>query len=141
MRTIKFRAWDKEYENMFHNAYPFEHLVYVEMFDDDETFQRYKHKMMVVNRKYFYFIIAKDIDLMQFTGVLDKNEKEIYEGDICRLEKAVYKVYWNDDRWGLEGAKGWDYDSGDYYRGDDINNWDEFEIIGNLYQNPELMHT
>lgn len=133
MREIKFRAWDKEYENMFHNAYPFEHLVYVEMFDDDETFERFKHKMQIVNGKYFYFIVAKDIELMQYTGCKDKNGKDIYEGDIVQWPGAdmrthapiIYKrevIYDTDAAMFLPNSmKG------------------EVEVIGNIYENSELL--
>lgn len=146
-RTIKFRAWDKEYGHMYQNAYPFEHLVYVEMFDDDETFEQFKHKMQVINRKYFYFIIAKDIELMQFTGLKDRQGKDIYEGDLVAtgftpghvrgivrigewttsvetreysIEKPYYGVY-------LEGLLGLD---------DELLNG-ELYVVGNIYETPK----
>ena len=137
-RIIKFRAWDKEYAYMYQTAYPFEHLVYVEMFDDDETFQRFKHKMQVVNGKYFYWIIAKDIELMQFTGLQDKNGKEIYEGDFLRVDwqdsrypvHTIGPVTWDteESRWSL-GEGGWAKHDAEGY----------MEVIGNVYETPGLL--
>jgi uncharacterized phage protein (TIGR01671 family) len=134
VREIKFRAWDKEYRYMYGNAYPFEHLVYVEMFDDDDTFGQFKHKMMVVNGKYFYFIIAKDIELMQYTGLKDKKGKDIYEDDIVNwldIGGHKYQVVYEDC-----GFVGIDLESDD---GGDIDlAMQELEVIGNVWENPEL---
>jgi uncharacterized phage protein (TIGR01671 family) len=120
MREIKFRAWNKTEKKM------------------------YQMEVFSINNP--------EVEFLQFTGLKDKNGKEIYEGDICTIadgmmySKSVgtmvagkYLVYWNDDRWGLKDSNGDDYDTGDYYRGDDINNWNESEIIGNIYENPDLL--
>jgi uncharacterized phage protein (TIGR01671 family) len=147
-REMKFRAWDKEYKFMYQNAYPFEHLVYVEMHDDDETFQQFKHKMQVVNGKYFYWIIAKDVEVMQFTGLQDKNGKGIWEGDILQETFMGEILEWS--RWivGFEvGASG-------VYRPADAGEEEpffqtfcdsfqdvsgRFSVIGNIYEHPHLL--
>ena len=78
--------------------------------------------------------MIEDNELCQFTGLSDKNGKEIYEGDILRIkgigegiivfDKKKARFMWNDnakENWGIE-------------------NNDEFnEIIGNIYENPELL--
>lgn len=135
MRQIKFRAWDKNNQRMIdlgtygalkRTLQGEAKLVFGENFHDDFI---------------DFGIDVKDFELMQFTGLQDRNGKDIYEGDILRLESSyhkTYEVYWNDDRWGLRHGNE-DYDNGDYYRGDDINNWHEFEIVGNIYANPDLL--
>ena len=60
--------------------------------------------------------------LMEFTGLKDKNGKEIYEGDILK-GKFNGSVVWTGDRYN----NGWS----DY--------WNESEIIGNIYENKELL--
>lgn len=82
-----------------------------------------------------------DIELREFTGLQDRTGKDIYEGDILRLESSyhkTYEVYWDDDSWGLRHGNE-DYDNDDYYRGDIINNWHEWEVVGNIYENPDLL--
>jgi len=77
--------------------------------------------------------------LMQYTGLKDKNGKEIYEGDILSFgnwsdtkKPCLFKVYWN--------AESASFDTWDLRH----NKWggqlDAFsEVIGNIYENPELL--
>lgn len=88
--------------------------------------------------------VVKDDTIGQFTGLQDKNEKEIYEDDIMQittaLDKYLFKVTWNEElgAWCLmmkgyikEGTKPLGEWLGEY--------WDKIEVIGNIYDNPELM--
>lgn len=92
-------------------------------------------------------VIVKDL---QFICLKDKNGKEIYEGDI-----VFYKYDWKSledpfkNRWEVQwGYDGWvmrrgERETGDQNCGDDphYNRWEECEIIGNIYENPNLLTT
>ena len=73
-------------------------------------------------------------DSQQFTGLFDKNNKEIFEGDIVTLAHGEYKGT-NKIRF-INGA----FLDGDYPLADvDFKDGAELEIIGNIYSNPELL--
>lgn len=151
MREIKFRAWDKEYAYMYNNAYPFEHLIYVEMDKNDPGATDYAHKMMDVNGKWFYFIVAKDIELMQYTGLHDATGKEIYEDDIiasvglARLKKKHSRSIVCIGEAETEGS---DNCYAETYYGVYLEEsvgllrallHQQLNVIGNVHENPELL--
>lgn len=113
-REIKFRAWNPE-GNML-NTFPL---------GDNNTNINY-----IVEHKW---------PIMQFTGLLDKNGKEIYEGDIVKREDKIWDVRFSYDRWILGRDK---FEIDDNNTADDpvFVGWsDKCEIIGNIYENPELI--
>jgi hypothetical protein len=124
MREIKFRAWDDGkmiYQSDIH------HLS----LEDYEVLRLAK----------FFCNVRDDCKLMQYTGLKDKNGKEIYEGDILK-DGAVVK--WFDAlTWDSGGSLHSGFYCSEWLEGDsDLCYHDSFndvEVIGNIYQNPELV--
>ncbi len=127
MREIKFRAWDERCNKMM---YPDK---------DNPSWVVLKHKEM--------FDILK---LMQFTGLKDKNEKEIYEGDIVKFPSNLnifVEIEYSNDKKTIpkeiisevkfeEGAFYFKWMYG--YEGKEVS-FNQTEVIGNIYENPELL--
>ena len=123
MREIKFRAWDKVKNKMLN-------IKKVEWHATDGFYSHVNGISCHAN---------KDIILMQYTGLKDKNGKEIYEGDIVKYtmrdnfggETGTSVVRWNDNCCGFRPF------SCDYEL--DKREFEIIEIIGNIYENPELI--
>jgi uncharacterized phage protein (TIGR01671 family) len=117
-REIKFRAWSTKYNR----------------FLDCETsqFQHYIHGYSnPVDRN----LNHKTITIQQFTGLLDENGKEIYEGDILQYtlsnSEFIGVVEWQNYGWVIQD---FEYDSADTICGAY-----KASIIGNIFENPELL--
>ena len=72
----------------------------------------------------------------EYTGLKDKNDKEIYEGDIVAIkgfddkEDTTYEVEMRCGCWMACNELYWDAKD---------ENFEKFEVIGNIYSNPELL--
>ena len=75
---------------------------------------------------------------MQYTGLKDKNGKEIYEGDVVKadIDGATYITYWEEKEIGFRFRQSNDLNEPYLTVGLPI---DDIEIIGNIYENPELL--
>ena len=125
-REIKFRAWSNE-----HNNYC--------------DFITYEYKWVGWFDTNGVYLTTKDIILEQYTGLKDKNGKEIYEGDIvkmtCRVDKdesILYKVVWDDFLTGYDLIN-LDRSKADVGYLTKYNIKKHFEVIGNIHENPELL--
>lgn len=119
MRQIKFRIWDKEKKIMRRGC---DNL----MLSLDGRFHwqfGYSDPVLLTAEESEKYI------LMQFTGCNDKNNKEIWEGDIIRLtdpKEILEIVEWDDYVGGFTTAIG------------ELSLSTEWEVIGNIYENKEL---
>lgn len=123
MREIKFRVWDTKSESMEHEiaiGKGYGEDSYILFLGIGET-----------------FIIDEDIvKVMQYTGLKDKNGIEIYEGDIIKTSEGVFVVEYLNSAFGLVKPSG---DFYEYICNLCIMGGKVFEIIGNKYENPELL--
>ena len=137
MREIKFRAWDKQEKRMIYSGIH-DRNWYGTPKNDAGGCHTLRGKM------------PEDrtiLELMQFTGLHDKNGKEIYESDIVRFQHHKPSVcVWSGWGWGWEvnTPKGKRvYESGvGQFRQDEFDadyRLNSAEIIGNIYESPELV--
>lgn len=71
-----------------------------------------------------------EVELMQFTGLLDKNGKEIYEGDIIELDGYKYEILFIDGEYCGKSMLSEQLQMFEIVNG---------EVIGNIYENPDLI--
>ena len=86
-----------------------------------------------------YDHIGNGLVFMQCTGLKDKNGKLIYEGDRCRNSKSgeVFNVVWHNPLASFCWQK--HEHSHIYSYGELFRAFDYYEVIGNIYENPELL--
>ena len=118
MREIKFRAWFEKFKEMYT-------VKMIDLQKEIAYFDKYNYRS-------FY-----DIDLMEYTGLKDIREKEIYEGDILANgnNEKPYKVIFENGSFRAEFE-------GDFeeYSFDLIDIVAQgCEVVGNIYENPELI--
>lgn len=83
---------------------------------------------------YSYPIPIDPETVCQFTGLIDKNGKRIFEGDIIRLEDIICPITWHNGCFQMITDK----NSGISAAIQDRTK--RFEVIGNIYDNPELLN-
>ena len=121
MREIKFRAWDEEEKEMVYDIQDACDLT-PEMTNDESWFG-----MFLENKKKY--------KVMQYTGLKDKEGKEIYEGDILDAEDRIVQVVWHKycGQWDSKFIK---YNKKLKSNGVDNVEWKyRAEVIGNVYEN------
>ena len=146
MREIKFRAWDKKCKIMLVGEH-----VKVRLFAGSaEVESAYGRGDTDSTDKWD----KNDYILMQYTGLKDKNGKGIYEGDVVEYKSAMWRKeqiarvlfgrYFHQNEGGYNGVDCLGFfladEEGDCIFCDD--GWDKdagIEVVGNIYENPELL--
>jgi len=131
MREIKFEAWDIDFKKMW---------IVLSLTREEQT------PFMLVRESIGSESCARPSKLLktrQYTERKDKNGKEIYEGDVVGFKtrkrnktfQYIHEIKWKDDLdlyGGLWTASGYDWPP-------TWTTYHYFEVIGNIYENPELL--
>ncbi|MDC4245698.1 YopX family protein [Clostridium perfringens] len=152
-REIKFRVWEPLNKNM--------HSLNFALYENKG---HVNHWVLPLNHqccsdKNYTIMNLNNVEIMQYTGLKDKNGKEIFEGDILerKFKGLGYElgdrtlVSWGEYRyvhiWKMEFERELknNKDLGRWFKSRKIAELDldahieDFEVIGNIYENPELL--
>lgn len=136
MRAIKFRAWVRNQLMI--------NIVNIDFNNECITWDDNQYDKCVPPNKCYEIEIFDDIVLMQFTGLSDKNGSRIFEGDIVTFKRSIgnwtgqymtttHKIVFNEEVFAfimeygsqyIKLRKHWKY---------------EYEVIGNVHENPKLL--
>ena len=125
MKDIKFRLWDGK------------RMCKVELWD----FRNNGVDIRGEDGKGRYLELGHEVNIMQFTGFKDMGGKDIYEGDILRFERGnIAPIVFRLGCF-FVGHNDIDFEDDDTPLGEFVDGYPtaKFEVVGNLYENAELI--
>ena len=166
MREIKFNAWVPDLELMLQNVTVYadgmmgmrandfqsyidgmpKHIQFINdgVYHSDED--RFDLLLTILPGEDWIWIDEGDFVPLQYIGLKDKNGKEIYEGDVLKIEGKddlitfpfTGEVFWHEDAMFLVKIFNDNYPN-PYWTFENFMLNETFEKIGNIYENPELV--
>ena len=137
MRKIKFRAWDEGSNRMI-----FQHDMNCVTENKEYYFSLYEESVELLHYDEDYSAYVKcNAELMQYIGLKDSNKNEIYKGDIVKIEDyfgdyIIGRVIYDETTAGYVFHKG---NERNYFQMTlDLEGYVHY-VIGNIYENPELL--
>jgi len=109
-RILKFRVWDDKYH----------------CWDNTSLFLYPNTPLLKQGRT-----------IQQFTGLIDSNGKEVYEGDIVRYRDKLAEIKYETDRGSF--IIEWKWDKNQHSHDLTCDSAMECRVIGNIFENPELL--
>lgn len=119
---LRFRAFNKKTQRMYKSG--------------PLSFSKQQHSFRFYSDTDMEGLKDEDMELMQFTGQKDKNNRDVYQRDVIMLDEKKYIVVWDNNR------GGWSYTDVERqitltpFGRSEANNC---EVIGNQFENPELL--
>jgi len=132
MREIKFRVWDKNRKRMY-------------FWENIEAIHN-NGILVIVADNNDWMLVPPNYELLQYTGLKDEQGKEIYEGDIIRytyhiggleFPNCIETIKWDIEITGFLPLSDYDVTEDDQSECCPIP--ETIEVIGNIYENPELL--
>ena len=125
-RVIKFRAWDKGFNRMLMGVGVHPHICCIH-----DNYRKGEIGSYTISPEFVSY------ELMQYTGLTDRNGVEIYEGDIVTADDILCVVEWQKAEW----TAAWSSvvrGAGRQWRHPQLG-FRVHEVIGNIYENSELL--
>lgn len=129
MREIVFRGKD------FYDKWVYGYLIHGD--EDKEAHSKYPGYYIVgdnFNDKFYHIDRVPKESIGQFTGLYDKNNDGIFEGDFVKdvTTNELFEIIYQGHQFIRKNSQGFYFYTFDP---------DEYEVIGNIYDNPELIHS
>jgi len=133
MKEIKFRAWNKESNTMV----DLEEITPLALSSSMNT------QLRLRGCSGLFIPFDKELPIMQYTGLKDKDGIEIYESDILEFDPKEWAGNLKGKNARLQGHRfiiRWDNDEAGFMGDGTHHDWGEWcHVVGNIHENPELL--